>query len=43
MDIQYFQSNHEGALIDYLQEHGYGDGGIVVNAVPKAYFGDGYR
>lgn len=32
LDIQYFQSNHEGSLIDYLQEHGYGDGGIVMNA-----------
>lgn len=31
--IKYFQSNHEGALIDRLQEAGFGEvGGIVLNA-----------
>ncbi|HLZ81155.1 MAG TPA: type II 3-dehydroquinate dehydratase [Ktedonobacteraceae bacterium] len=29
--VQYFQSNHEGALIDYLQEHGARADGIIIN------------
>lgn len=31
-DISYFQSNHEGALIDKLHETGFGYDGIVLNA-----------
>ena len=30
--LHYFQSNHEGALIDYLHEHGFAAHGIVLNA-----------
>ncbi len=30
-EIQGFQSNHEGVLIDYLQEHGAGADGIIIN------------
>jgi len=30
--IQYFQSNHEGALIDKLHEVGFSSDGIVLNA-----------
>lgn len=29
--ITYFQSNHEGAIIDKLHEVGFGDAGIVLN------------
>lgn len=30
-DIEAFQSNHEGALIDYLQHHGEHADGIIIN------------
>lgn len=30
--IDYFQSNHEGALIDQVQEAGFSTDGIVINA-----------
>jgi len=29
--VQCFQSNHEGVLIDYLQEHGGSADGLIVN------------
>lgn len=32
VDIEYFQSNHEGELIDKLQEVGFSYDGIVLNA-----------
>ena len=31
LDIRYFQSNHEGALIDKIHEVGFDDTGIVMN------------
>ncbi len=31
-ELFYFQSNHEGALLDYLHEHGFSKCGIVLNA-----------
>ena len=30
--VDCFQSNHEGALIDYLQQHSEGSDGIIINA-----------
>lgn len=36
VDLQYFQSNHEGAILDHLQEIGFGNSdGLVFN--PAAY------
>ena len=36
IDLRYYQSNHEGGLIDYLQECGYRSGvGVILN--PGAY------
>ncbi len=32
VDLEYFQSNHEGALIDKLHEAGFSARGIVLNA-----------
>ena len=33
IELVYFQSNHEGVLIDYLQQHGFEPGtGIILNA-----------
>jgi 3-dehydroquinate dehydratase II len=32
VDLEYFQSNHEGALIDKLHEAGFAADGIVLNA-----------
>jgi 3-dehydroquinate dehydratase-2 len=31
-EVQCFQSNHEGALIDYIQEHSTSADGIIINA-----------
>lgn len=32
IDLEYFQSNHEGALIDKLHECGFSYDGIIINA-----------
>ncbi|HVB60631.1 MAG TPA: type II 3-dehydroquinate dehydratase [Ktedonobacteraceae bacterium] len=31
-DVQCFQSNHEGTLIDYIQQHGANADGLIINA-----------
>jgi 3-dehydroquinate dehydratase II len=30
--LHYFQSNHEGELMDYLHKHGFEDAGFIINA-----------
>ena len=40
VEVQFFQSNYEGAIVDFLQENSGGVDGIVVN--PAALTGVGY-
>src|SRR5258708_11235399 len=37
-DIEAFQSNHEGALIDYLQQHGEHADGIIINPAALTHY-----
>lgn len=37
LELSYFQSNHEGKLIDYLQKIGYEADGIVINAAAYSH------
>jgi len=32
LDLQYFQSNHEGEIIDFIQKEGFSAQGLVINA-----------
>ncbi|HEX3030294.1 MAG TPA: type II 3-dehydroquinate dehydratase [Clostridia bacterium] len=40
VDISFFQSNHEGAIVDYIQDNIYKIDGVVIN--PAAYTKTGY-
>lgn len=31
-DVRAFQSNHEGAIVDFIQEHGAAADGVIINA-----------
>ena len=39
VEIFYFQSNHEGALIDYIQEQTAGSDGIIINPGALTHYG----
>ena len=39
VDVDFFQSNHEGAIIDYLQESGAGAAAVIMNAGGLTHYG----
>ena len=39
IDVEFFQSNHEGAIVDYIQESAPDASGIVINAGALTHYG----
>lgn len=43
VDVEFFQSNHEGAIVDYLQEAAQDAEGIIINAGALTHYGISMR
>ena len=39
VEVQFFQSNHEGAIVDYIQEAAPAASGIIINAGALTHYG----
>ena len=39
IDARFFQSNHEGAIVDYLQENSAEAAGVIINAGALTHYG----
>ena len=39
IDARFFQSNHEGAIVDYLQENSAQAAGVIINAGALTHYG----
>ena len=39
VDVQFFQSNHEGAIVDHLQENSADAAGVIINAGALTHYG----
>lgn len=43
MDVEFFQSNHEGAIVDFLQAAAQDASGIIINAGALTHYGISMR
>lgn len=43
VDVEFFQSNHEGAIVDYLQQSAQDASGIIINAGALTHYGISMR
>jgi len=38
LEVSFYQSNHEGEIIDFLQQHGPGSAGIIINPAALSHY-----